>query len=80
MPFHRRQGKRGESHVLANQEDIHGTQIELVEERQGRKALFRRMHSSIKLYEPIRQSRYAPPMDKKSITPKTRTITVFPLY
>lgn len=36
-------------HVLADQENIHGAQIELVEERESREALFRWVHAGIEL-------------------------------
>ena len=43
-------GKRkGISHILANEKDIHCTQVELVEERKRREAFFCRMHSGIEL-------------------------------
>lgn len=35
--------------VLAHEKDIHGAEIKLIKEREGSKAFFRRVHSSIKL-------------------------------
>lgn len=59
-----------EIHVLAYQENIHCTQIELVEEGKRREAVFGRVHAGIKLGELATN-----PSDQQR-----HTMTVFPLY
>ena len=66
---------KGISHVLANQENINGTEVEFIEEWQGRKAFFRGMHSGVKLYEKPVSSRTG-----DCIWESEHTMTVLPLY
>lgn len=50
-PHRRRitQKVKARADVLANQEDIHCAEIELVEERESRETFFSRVHAGIKL-------------------------------
>lgn len=56
----RQQHSKGRVHVLAYEKNIHRAKIELVKKRERREAVFRRMHSGIKLsFQSVIQSTHA---------------------